>query len=393
LNQFFYGLILLGGVLLSACVPSHRDLLTPDENVTKENSSSVKKVQGFALVQKKLSKGQVMEAYQLAQAMLAKTSPKDKNAAVVRLFLKKNINPARIRLLRHYKRIARQAKREKNWHKAWVNYKQTAEFSAKPEVFDSNIAAMYLHGQQLRLSTLLKQRRLEDHVLLQGMKAYQVPTGVAKHDVVFFEFAKQHRQTLAQRAKQAYIEAGTYAAKKKWIAAYVLIESHLRLMPDSTRGEALLHTIQKAWMKGLVIPKVLRKKAKRVFKQEKEVVPLKEAVPLKDVKKIVVLSETEIQALIKQHKWSEAQDAALIYQQHQGDGADALLQTIDIQIQHAAEQAFQQGGKAFQQEHIDQAVKLWDEAVQLEPENEEYLDALSRALSLQERLHLLRHQK
>ncbi|MDQ6995470.1 MAG: hypothetical protein Q9M18_07740, partial [Mariprofundaceae bacterium] len=286
----------------------------------------------------------------------------------------------------------KKAEREQKWHKAWINYKQAAEFSAKPEVFDSNIASVYLHREQLRLNTLLKQRRLEDHALLQGLKAYQIPKGVAQHDVVFLAFLKQHHADLSQRAEQAYEAANAYVRKKKWVAAYVLIESHLRLMPDSSRGEALLHTIQKAWLKGLVIPKSLSEK--RVVKKKNSVPPSPKEVKKPIIlPKSVALSKSDIQALIKEQKWIEARDAALTYQEQQGEGANALLQGINVQIHRLAEQAFQQGGVAFQQEHIDQAVQFWDKALQFEPDNETYLDALNRALSLQERLHLLRHKR
>ncbi|MBL1353573.1 MAG: hypothetical protein COA61_009655 [Zetaproteobacteria bacterium] len=369
-------------LLMTACVPS-QGLLKLDGGEVKINQAPAKHIEGMARVRHVFYAGKVMEAYKIAQAMTVK----DKEYAEARMFLKKTINPARIRLLRHYKRIAQQAMRAKKWDKAWFNYKQTAEFSAKPEVFNSNIRAMYLHLEQLRLHVLLKQRRLEDHALLQGLTRYVAPKGVAKHDVVFLGFAERHRKMLENRAKQAYVQAKVYFESKKIVAAYVLVESNLRLMPDSVNGEALLGQIQKVWLKDLQIPRALKKQVKKVVKK-KEIVQLS-----KPVKKVVVLSKVEIQALLKQRKWSEAQDAALLYQQHDGEGGDELLQTIDVQIQQAAEKAFQQGSLAFQQEHIDQAVKLWDQALQLEPQNEEYLDALSRALSLQERLHLLRHKK
>ncbi|MDQ6991575.1 MAG: hypothetical protein Q9M11_07585 [Mariprofundaceae bacterium] len=384
MNRFFYILAILGFIFISGCVPSHGGLSKDNE----KKHVFVDASQRFYLVKKKFSVGKVMEAYQVAQAITSN----DKDYAAARLFLKKTLNPARIHLLRYYKSIAKKAERERNWNKAWVNYKQTAEFSAKPEVFDSNIASVYLHREQLRLNTLLKQRRLEDHALLQGLKGYQVPQGVAQYDVIFLAFSKQHHADLYQRAEQAYLAANAYVSKKKWVPAYVLIESHLRLMPDSLIGKELLYTIQKAWLKGLAIPKGL---------SEKRVVKKKISVPLspKEVKKpvvllkSVVLSKSDIQALVKDQRWIEAQDAAVIYQEHQGEGADTLLQGINVQIKRLAGQAFQRGSRAFQQEYIDQAVQFWDEAVQFEPSNETYLDALNRALSLQERLHLLRHKK
>jgi len=372
----------VGVSFLVGCAPIQK-LTKSDEGVAKKKQASSESFEGMALVRHDFYAGKVMEAYRVAQAMTAK----DKEYKQARLFLSKNINPARIRLLRHYKRIAKKSERAKKWDQAWVNYKQTAEFSAKPEVFNSNIRSMYLHREQLRLNVLLKQQRLEDHALLQGLTAYEPPKGVSKHDVVFLGFLKRHQQMLENRAKQSYTQANTYLKAKKIIGAYVLAESHLRLMPDSSEGEALLSKIQKVWLKGLIIPKTFKAKLKTRKQTNK-----KDAT-LKIVKQDVLMSKDDIQLLIQQKQWLKAKYATVIYQKHEGEGADALMQTIDTHMQQAAEQAFQQGGLAFQQEHIDQAVSLWDRALQLEPQNEEYLDAFMRALSLQERLHLLQDKK
>ncbi len=59
-------------------------------------------------------------------------------------------------------------------------------------------------------------------------------------------------------------------------------------------------------------------------------------------------------------------------------------------LEKAASALFAQGSIAFRKEHIDDAVKLWGQAVSMQPENSEYVDALRRAMQLQERLHLLR---
>ena len=51
---------------------------------------------------------------------------------------------------------------------------------------------------------------------------------------------------------------------------------------------------------------------------------------------------------------------------------------------------YKKGSGAFRVEHIDQAVEDWKKAVSLQPKNTEYVNALRRAMQLQEHLHLLR---
>lgn len=389
MNILRYAVCISGALLLASCAP-HGGLLKSDTNVQKTSSTSAKKLQGMAKVSHDFYAGKVMESYQAAKAI----SPQDKEYAQARLFLKKTINPARIRLLRYYKKLAIQAKRAKKWHAAWVNYRQAAEFSAQPKVFAADIHAMFLHREQVRLNTLLKQRREEDHALLQGLTAYTPPKGVSKHDAVFLDFAKRHRSMLEKRANAAYTQANQYVQKQQMLPAYVLIESHLRLMPDSTRGEKLLASIQKSWLKGLRIGKITSSKHKQVNNKKKRKTSTS-SQPEKNEKATedVVLSKDAIQSLMQQKRWLEAKDAALVYQQHDGEDAKALLQSIDDNMQQAAKQAFQQGSIAFQKEHIDQAVRLWEKAVELDSQNEMYLDAWMRASSLQERLHLLRKKK
>jgi len=102
------------------------------------------------------------------------------------------------------------------------------------------------------------------------------------------------------------------------------------------------------------------------------------------------IRKSDVTTLIKKAQWVEAKDAALLYRRYEGKGADKLLKEINAGLEKSAVVLFRQGSLAFRQEHIDRAVKLWGQAVVMQPENSEYVDALRRAMQLQERLHLLR---
>jgi len=369
--------VLLVVVTLSACasIPS----LTQGQAGKEAMSQTSEKFKvNVAKIQAAFASGKVMQAYTWAKSM----KHDDVDYAKSQKFLKQVINPARLRLLRHYKAIAKRAERQKKWYQALFNYKQAAEFSAKPEVFDSNIQSMGRHIQQNRLDILLAQRRLEDHAWLQGMQAYALSRDMGEHDAILSAFSIKFHQELDHRIEQAYIDAAAYAKQQQWVPAYVLAESHLRLLPDSARGEALMVEVRKNWPAWL---KTSKKPKHQAYKRERKVV-----TPIAKKHVEVILSKDEILALLQQKKWSQAQDAAYVYRKHQGESAEAFFKQVETQVKAEADTLFQAGSLAFRHEHIDQAVHLWGRAVELDPQNERYLDALQRAVVLQDRLHLLR---
>ena len=91
---------------------------------------------------------------------------------------------------------------------------------------------------------------------------------------------------------------------------------------------------------------------------------------------------------MQQGKWVQAKNAALLYRRDEGKGAGVLLKDVNAGLEKAAAALFLKGSTAFRREHIDDAVKLWDQAVAMQPVNSEYVDALRRAMQLQKRLHL-----
>ncbi|MDQ6967999.1 MAG: hypothetical protein Q9M14_04875 [Mariprofundaceae bacterium] len=317
--------------------------------------------------------GKVMEARARVLAMdVGRDDYKQAQA-----LLKNKINPARIRLLRHYKAKGKKAEKDHEWSKAMILYQQAGEFSAKPDIFLAYASKMKLKMRQERMDALLKQRRLEDAVWIRWMRSYEPPRGVKASDIAFSRMRSSIENDIEDRAARAYSDARRYLKKGMVGVAYVEVESFLRLMPNSDKGQHLLTDVREAMPKSLVI----RRLGKRA--------------PTKKVRRKVSVKEPSVRKpdvlkLIKKGKWLQAKNEALLYRRYEGKGADKLLKEINVGLNRAAVALFAQGSLAFRKEHIDKAVTLWRQAVAMQPENTEYTDALRRAMQLQERLHLLR---
>jgi len=317
--------------------------------------------------------GKVMEAR--ARILAMDVTREDYKQA--QKLLKTKINPARIRLLRHYKAKGKKAEKAHEWSKAMVFYQQTAEFSAKPEIFIGYVHDMELRLRQERMDALLKQRRLEDDAWIVWSRAYETPHGVNVSDIAFSRMRAFLERDIEDRAVRSYREGRRYLKKDMAGVAYVEIESYLRLMPVSEKGQRLMKEIREAMPKGLVIRELGKKTSGKEVRRDV-------AVNKHNIRK------SDVTTLMKQAKWVQAKDAALLYRRYEGKGADKLLKEVNVGLEKASVALFRQGSLAFRKEHIDRAVKLWSQAVAMQPENSEYVDALRRAMQLQERLHLLR---
>jgi len=336
-------------------------------------ASALSFLNNYSMALKDYNAGKVMEARARVLAMNAGRDDYKQAQAL----LKNKINPARIRLLRHYKAKGKKAEKDREWSKAMAFYQQAAEFSAKPEIFLVYVKNMDMKVRQDRMDALLKQRRLEDDAWIRWSRSYEPPRGVDPLDSVFSRMRSSIESDIEDHAARSYRDARRYLSKDMAGVAYVEAESYLRLMPALEKGQGLMVDIREAMPKGLVI-RALGKKT-IVKKVRKKILAKKHSIRKSDVVK-----------LIKQAKWIEAKDAALLYRRYEGEGANELLKEVDVGLKKAASVLFAQGSSAFRREHIDAAVKLWDEAVAMQPENSEYVDALRRAMQLQERLHLLR---
>lgn len=339
------------------------------ESILGTGSVSLGLLSLYEVIKRDLEKGRIMQARERALAM--KESHKDYEK--VRKLLQDKIEPARQRLFSHYLNLAMKAEQGSRWHEAVQAYEQAKELSLEPEKMEKKRQQMELKLRQLRLDTLLKQRRAEDEFLLRRMRVYEPPAGVSPTDDVFLRKREEQEEELEDRASTAYRNASRYLRKGIPEVAYVEIESYLRLQPDSDRGKKLMDEIRQAMPRSLSVSGTKSKSKAATGKR-----------------KTVKVTLQQIRESMKQEKWLQARKQALVYRREGGREADALLERIQTAIQKEAAEEFSRGGNFFRQERLDEAVAHWQQAVELMPDEAEYVEALRRARQLQERLQLLR---
>ncbi|MDX8402966.1 MAG: 4-hydroxy-3-methylbut-2-en-1-yl diphosphate synthase, partial [Mariprofundaceae bacterium] len=293
--------------------------------------------------------------------------------------LKRKVEPARLRLLKHYSRKAETAEQAKEWSQAMALYAQAAELSTKPAALNGKSRKMELKTHQARMDRLIIQRRAEDSALLAWLGAYEPPKGVSPKDSVF-ERAREHAQDMIEdRGSLAYREARRYLSKDQPEIAYIEAESYLRLVPNSDRGKRLMESIKKEMPKEIRIAPVKTPSSRDGKLTERSALP-------DTVKRDQVVELLHKGDLIKAKKY------ALIYRRGGGKDAERLLKQIQTSIEKEAARFFSKGRLAFRKERLDQAIGFWEKAVALAPEHSEYVDALRRARQLQERLRVLRDE-
>lgn len=313
-------------------------------------------------------RGRIMEARNRILAM-------DKNREdypQAKKLLKDKVEPARLRLLRHYVDKAKSAERGKQWDQAMTFYGHASELSIEPEFLKNKRTEMEMAMRQLRLDRLLQQRRSEDAVLVKWLGSYDAPRGVAPQDKAFAQMRELVQDIIEERADDAYAAARRYLRKDEMVeVAYIEAETFLRLMPDSERAKRLMEDVKEVFPSALRIPKA---GASSVTVRR----------PQGNV------TAKEIYAAMEKGDWAKARELARIYRREGGKDADRLLKKAQSGAENAAASYFQRGRIAFQQERLDEAVSHWEKAVRLTPDNNEYVDALRRAKQLQERLRVLR---
>lgn len=292
-----------------------------------------------------------------------------------RALLKKKINPARLRLLRHYVRAAKRAEKSEIWFRAKALYEQAASFSISNAALLKRARSMDLRMRQIRMDKLIIQRRKEDAQLLSSLTQYDAPKGLPPQDAPFSRQRERMKDSLLSRAKDANLAAKREIREGYPEVAYVEIESFNRLRPDSAKGKILMREIKKTLPRGLHVQPVAQ--------------PIAKISPATTPKTI---SAATIRKLIKKSEWLKAKRYAVVYQREGGEHADRFLKTIERSMDRQAASAFKAGRIAFRLEHLDQAVEHWRQAVALRPENMEYTHSLDRALQLQERLRILRSE-
>ena len=342
--------------------------------LTKEGGSTTKFsfLNTYEAALKDFNQGRIMTSR--ARIMAMDKAREDYSQALK--LLKQKVEPARLRLLRHYNTKAKAAERSGRWSQAMELYGQAADHSTLPAPLIQRRNRMELKMRQLRMDSLLVQRRAEDSALLAWQEAYEPPKGLSPKDAVF-ERAREHAQDMIEdRASLVYREARRYKSKDQPEIAYIEAESYLRLEPDSDRGKQLMVEIKDAMPKGLRIAstKVVRSKLSKRS-------TLPDSVTLAQVKE-----------LVRKGEWIKAKKFALVYRREGGKDADRLLKQIQVNLEKEAASLFTRGRLEFRRERLNEAVRFWEQAVALMPENVEYVDALRRAQQLQERLQVLKSE-
>jgi len=315
-------------------------------------------------------KGRIMRA---RNRVLAMDKSREDYPQALKL-LRTKIDPARLRLLRHYTRKARDAERARRWSDAMAFYAHAAELNTTPKALIAKRDEMELKMRQLRMDTLIAQRRIEDSQLLGWLNAYDAPRGVAPKDESFSREREHLQDFIEERGSLAYREARRYLSKDLPEIAYIEIESYLRLVPDSERGKRLMADVKEEMPKGIRISSVKSGSRKSLSKR----VALPETV-----------KREQVLALIRKGDWVKAKRFALVYRREGGKDAKRLLKQIQTSTDKEAANYFARGRLAFRQEKLELAIRFWERAAELVPENGEYASALQRARQLQEQLKVL----
>jgi len=366
--RFYQLLLVCLALLLTSCFT-----VGPGKSAT---ASSFAFLNTYDMALRDYNAGRIMEA----RARILAMDKAREDYPQAKKLLDGKVNPARIRLLRYYKAKAKKAEKYGRWVEAKGLYEQAAEFSTKPKIFFAYAQNMDIKIRQKRLDRLLKLRREQDNTWMQWLNAYKPPHGLDAHDVAFERMRERVQDQLEERAHLAYRDARYYLKHDMSGVAYVEAETYLRFMPDSEKGQHLMKEVREAMPKALKIRSIKKSRySKSVSKKQSE--------------HHKTYSKDDVQKLMRNGEWLKAKEAALLYHRNEGKGADELLKNIEHEMEKAASMWYKKGSVAFRVEHIDQAVKDWQEAVSLQPQNAEYVNALRRAMQLQEHLHLLRSDK
>ncbi len=329
-------------------------------------------VSGYKLALHYYQSGDIM----LARTAAINTPPSRLDYPETHALFKNKIEPARLRLLKHYRLAAVRDERRGALYLAVENYRKAAEFSLNDKRLLKDAARVDLVMRQRRLNQLSKERRLEDRQLLRTLDHYNPPRGLNPRDKPFRRELERAQDRVLARGRNAWNAAKRELHEGHPEVAYVEAESYQRLRPDSRRGAMLMQEVRQALPKGLHIPSMrgaIHHKGRATAQR-------------------APVTSKEIGLLMQQGKWIQAREYAIIYRRNGGDDADALLHVINKIMKKQAEAAFRKGQAAFKNEQLDKAVKAWSQAVELQPDNKDYADSLRRARELQESFRILQNK-
>lgn len=318
------------------------------------------------------NQGQVMEARERLLS-IKKEDPDYKKAQV---FTKEKVEPARLKLLNYYTRKGEREEKDNHWAKAEEAYQTAATLSAKPQALKRNQARMNLKVRQLRVDTLYKQRKKEDENWLSWKQSYAPPQGLIADDEAFLKVRNDFNKNLETRLEQTWVLAQHYRDKDAPEIAWLYADAYLRLAPGIKKAQDLKNAMATALPKGFVLP------------QENKPVKQVKAKPVLVVK--AQGSVKSVRSLMKQDKWLEAKQGAILLRKEGDPAATKLLEAINVQIKKRAEKYYVDGNLAFRLEKIDEAVAFWQQAANWMPNEQTYVDSLRRGKQIQERLAALK---
>jgi tetratricopeptide (TPR) repeat protein len=332
----------------------------------------VSAISGYKLALHYYESGDIM----LARTAAVNTPPSRPDYQQTQALLKKKIEPARLRLLHHYRLAAEKAEKQGVMYIALEDYRKAADLSVNDDRMQKDAERIDLVVRQRRLDQLSRQRRMEDEQLLDTLERYTPPNGLDPKDGPFERELERAQDRVLARGRNAWNAAKRELHEGNPEVAYVEAESYQRLRPGSDRGTMLMQEVREALPKSLHIPPMPGLLNHRNGKTSGMGQP-------------VNVTSEQIHHLMDGGKWIQAREYAIIYRRNGGDDADALLEIIDKALKKQAELAFRRGQVAFQNEQLDKAVEAWSQAVELQPENSDYADSLRRAQELQESFRVL----
>jgi len=361
--------------VFAGCAQGRHTLIASDAHIS--GGKYVGLINSYSRIRQDFDKGRIMRARARVLAM----QKGDKDYARARTFLMRTIEPTRRRIFVYYLHTAQRLEANKQWSKAMWAYDQASSVTIKPSKMEAKRDEMEIRMRQLRLDKLIVHRRKLDRLLMDDAHAYDAPRGLDPNDDTYGRMRDQYNDLLDERESLAIREARRQLRKGLPEIAYMEIESYLRMQPGSIAGKILRHEILAAMPKGLVIPPYPGKE-----------MPVRKSVANRQVEPDKVVSEKQIQEALKQGDLIRARSLAHLFRRNGGSGADSLLAKINKKLAAKAASLFAKGSNEFRHERLASAVAYWHKAVDLNPDQPEYVESLRRARQLQERLELLRGQ-
>jgi len=323
----------------------------------------------YEVAQTEFHQGLVMEAHN----RLLSVKKDDKDYAKAQQFLTQKVEPARLKLLGYYARKGQAEEKNKEWAKAEEAFRMAAELSQQPKALIQYQTNMNRKTRQLRFDSIYEQRQKEDDAWINWQESYVPPKGLFGDDEAFAQARDIIVQGMDKHTLATWKFAENYKKQNIPEMAWLYADAYLRLSPGDKNALDLKNAMTTAVPKGFMFPQ-----------DKKEVVKIKRTVVVK-----VTLMPKDVRALMQQDKWLEARHAALDLRKQGNAEADELLAEIDGNITARAEKAYTKGNLAFRAEKIDDAVKFWQQAVDLKSNEQTFLDSLRRGQQIQERLGAL----